>query len=349
MPRPADARIAGLLTLAAAALGLALAACSERQTEARVYSGSTMGTTYNVSVADAHEDSDAVAAAVSAELEAVNGRMSTWLDDSELSRFNATSSTDWQPVSASLCELVERALAISVDTGGAFDVTVLPLVDLWGFGAGGSVAGLPTSAEVDEVRARTGYTKLDTDCATPALRKARADLEVDLSAIAKGYGVDRVAARLETLGFENYLVEVGGELRVRGSKPGGIPWRVGLERPEAGISAVQTGLELRDTGVATSGDYRNYYEVDGERYSHTIDPTTGAPVRHTTASVTVLAPLAVEADALATALLVMGAEEGLSFAEARGIAALFLDRRGSDIHARPTPAFTEIVRSSGRQ
>ena len=308
-----------------------------------------MGTTYSVSIADEHTDGDAVAETVKAALDEVNQRMSTWLDDSELSRFNASASTDWQPVSASLCKLIERALAISADTAGAFDVTVLPLVDLWGFGADGGVAGVPSAADVDAVRQRTGYPKLAADCDAPALRKARSDLEVDLSAIAKGYGVDRVADRLDALGFGNYLVEVGGELRVRGTKTSGAPWRIGLERPEAGIPAVQTGLELRDTSVATSGDYRNYYEVDGERYSHTIDPTTGAPVRHTTASVTVLAPLAVEADALATALLVMGAEEGLSFAEARGIAALFLDRRGSEIHARPTPAFTEIVRSSGRQ
>lgn len=346
MPNLADARIAGLPTLALA--GLALAGCSDPVPDVRVYSGATMGTTYNVSIADERADGDAVADAVAAELAEVNGRMSTWLDDSELSRFNRSASTDWQPVSKSLCELVERALDLSAETGGAFDVTVLPLVDLWGFGAHGGVASLPAPADVAAVRARTGYAKLAADCAAPALRKAHADLEVDLSAIAKGYGVDRVADRLEALGVDNYLVEVGGELRVRGTKADGTPWRIGLERPEAGLSTVQTGLELGDTGVATSGDYRNYYEVDGERYSHTIDPTTGAPVRHTTASVTVLAPLTVEADALATALLVMGAEEGLSFAEARGIAALFLDRRGSEIHARPTPAFTEIVRSSGR-
>lgn len=344
---PADARVASLLPLAAAAL--ILAACGEPAPEVRIYSGATMGTTYNVSIADGHADGSAVADAIATELDDVNRRMSTWLDDSELSRFNASASTDWQPVSASLCELIELALEISAGTGGAFDITVLPLVDLWGFGADGGVASLPSAADVAAVRERTGYAKLATDCSGPALRKTRSDLEVDLSAIAKGYGVDRVAERLEALGFANYLIEVGGELRVRGTKRDGAPWRIGLERPEAGISAVQTGLELSDTGVATSGDYRNYYEVDGDRYSHTIDPTTGAPVRHTTASVTVLAPRAVEADALATALLVMGAEEGLSFAEARGISALFLDRRGSEIHARSTPAFTEIVRSSGRK
>ncbi len=346
VPNLADARIAAHAALAAICLGLT--ACGEPAPDVRIYSGATMGTTYRVSIADEHADDETVAITIEAELDEVNRRMSTWLDDSELSRFNASASTDWQPVSASLCELIERALEISADTDGAFDVTVLPLVDLWGFGAQGGVAELPSTDAVAAVHRRTGYSKLAADCGAPALRKTRGDLEVDLSAIAKGYGVDRVAERLDGLGFENYLVEVGGELRVRGAKAGGTPWRIGLERPEVGISAVQTGLELSDTGVATSGDYRNYYEVDGERYSHTIDPTTGAPVRHTTASVTVLAPLAVEADALATALLVMGAEEGLSFAEARGIAALFLDRRGSDIHARPTPAFTEIVRSSGR-
>ena len=331
------------------ATSLVLAACGEPAPEVRVYSGATMGTTYSVSIADAHADDDAVADAVAAELRAVNGRMSTWLDDSELSRFNRRASTDWQPVSASLCALVERALDISAETGGAFDITVLPLVDRWGFGAGGRIARLPTLAERAEIRARTGYARLSADCTAPALRKTRADLKIDLSAIAKGYGVDRVAERLDALGFANYLVEVGGELRLRGRKTRDTPWRIGLERPEAGLSGVQTSLAPGDTGIATSGDYRNYYERDGQRYSHAIDPATGAPLRHTTAAVTVLAPLAADADALATALLVMGAEKGLSFAAARGIAALFLDRRGSEIHARPTPAFTEMVRSSGRQ
>ena len=331
------------------ATSLVLAACGDPAPEVRVYSGATMGTTYSVSIADAHADGDAVAAAVAAELRAVNGRMSTWLDDSELSRFNRRASTDWQPVSASLCVLVERALDISAETGGAFDITILPLVDLWGFGAGGRIARLPTLAELAEIRARTGYAKLSADCAAPALRKTRADLKIDLSAIAKGYGVDRVAERLDALGFANYLVEVGGELRLRGRKTRDTPWRIGLERPEAGLSSVQTSLAPGDTGIATSGDYRNYYERDGQRYSHAIDPATGAPLRHTTAAVTVLAPRAADADAVATALLVMGAEKGLSFAAARGIAALFLDRRGSEIHARPTPAFTEMVRSSGRQ
>lgn len=346
MPNLADARLAGLPALMATSL--VLSACGDPAPEVRVYSGATMGTTYSISIADAHADDDAVADTVAAELQAVNGRMSTWLDDSELSRFNRRASTNWQPVSASLCTLVEHALDISAETGGAFDITVLPLVDLWGFGAGSRITRLPTPADLAESRARTGYAKLTADCTVPALRKAQADLKIDLSAIAKGYGVDRVAERLDALGFENYLVEVGGELRLRGRKARDTPWRIGLERPETGLSGVQTSLAPGDTGIATSGDYRNYYERDGQRYSHAINPATGAPLRHTTASVTVLAPLAADADALATALLVMGAEKGLSFAETRGIAALFLDRHGSEIHARPTPAFTEIVRSSGR-
>ena len=309
-----------------------------------------MGTTFAVRVAaeglgDARRA--ALREAVGRVLARIDGRMSTWRPDSELSRFNRLQSTAPFPVSADTLAVFRHALEISALTGGAFDVTVAPLVDAWGFGPAGRPAAFPDDAEIERLRARVGYRKLAVDAASSTIRKSHAAVAADLSALAKGYAVDQVAELLLAAGIESYLVEVGGEVRAGGRSARGDAWRVGIERPAPGPPALQRRLALRDRALATSGDYRNYYELDGRRLSHTIDPRSGRPVAHGLASASVIDPLCVRADGLATALEVLGPEEGFALAAANGWAALLIGRRPDGmLYERETPAFTALAAGS---
>lgn len=313
-----------------------------------VLSGPTMGTTFNIVVVGERFDVDQLAAlqtAIDAELEAVNAEMSTYRADSELSRFNGSPASQSFAASPHLFEVVALAKQVSEQSGGAFDVTVGPLVDAWGFGPGDpSQRRALSDAEIETLRAAVGDDKLTIDRASGQLRKTVAGLRVDLSAIAKGHGCDRVAAVLDAAGWTNYMVEIGGEVWARGSSPSGEAWKVGIERPTgdaAGSRVVQAVIRVRDVGVATSGDYRNYWERDGVRYSHTIDPRTGRPITHALAGVTVIHPeSAALADAWATALNVLGPDEGLALAEKLGLAAYFLVRTDAGFEARSTPEFS---------
>ena len=239
--------------------------------------------------------------------------------------------------------MVTEALTLSAATNGAFDVTVGPLVNLWGFGPDGQVTE-PPGAELIAVRLQAiGHELLHTDCSMPALRKDVPDIYVDLSAFAKGYGVDKLAALLDAADIHNYLVEIGGELRVRGTNASGNNWGIAIESPGKAGMAVHTVVSVTNTAVATSGDYRNYFEHDGRMYSHTIDPRTGYPVAHDAASVTVLAATAAFADAMATALLVMGPDDGIAYAEREGIAAVFLVREDDGFRELRTTPYDEQV------
>lgn len=315
-----------------------------------VLQGSTMGTTFAVRVvaADLGEGRlRRLQEAVAGELDRVDERMSTWRPESELSRFNRHQSTAPFPVSADTLAVFRQALEISELTGGAFDVTVAPLVDAWGFGPAGRPAAFPDSAEIERLRARVGYRQLAIDAAASTIRKSQASVSADLSALAKGYAVDRVAELLRAEGIDSYLVEVGGEVRARGRSERGDAWRVGIERPAPGPPALQRQLGLRDLALATSGDYRNYFEVDGRRLSHTIDPRSGRPVAHGLASASVIDPLCVRADALATALEVLGPEDGFRVAVENGWAALLIGRRrDGTLHELETPAFAELTSGS---
>ena len=323
---------------------LALGGCGPRE-HTLTLAGPTMGTSWSVQIPQppAGLDQAALYADITAVLAEVNARMSTYQPDSELSRFNVAQSTDWFPVSVELVRLVETALAVSTLSDGAFDVTVGPLVNLWGFGPDVTADALPTQTDLDAARARVGWTQLDSRAEPPALRKARADVYVDLSAIAKGHGVDRVADALDARGLTDYLVEIGGELRGRGVNAHGEPWRIAIERPDPGRRAVLRVVALADQAMATSGDYRNFFELDGQRYSHTIDPATGRPVDHQLASVTVLAQRCSEADAWATALLVLGPERGRVLADERGLAALFVERIGEELRVTESAAFARAA------
>ncbi len=303
------------------------------------FTGLTMGTSYSVLV---NAESlplprQSLQAQFDAMLERVNGQMSTYLPESELSRINATNNNTWLPVSAPLMEVLLAARQISRQTQGAFDVTVAPLLELWGFAPGQDFT-LPEAAQITRALHRVGYEKLQLDTETSSLQKAHGNLSLELSAIAKGYAVDQLADYLEQLQVANYLVEIGGEIRARGVNDKHQPWQIGIEQPLAGQHQVRQVIRLHNMAMATSGDYRNFFEQDGRRYSHTIDPRNGYPVSHNLASVTVLHPAAMHADAWATALLVLGPEAGYALAVQYELAAYFIMHDDSDFKEAFTPA-----------
>jgi thiamine biosynthesis lipoprotein len=279
-------------------------------------------------------DQQAVAAKITAALAEIDRQMSTYRDDSELSRFNQSPAGDWFPVSHATAIVVQEALRIHALTDGALDVTVGPLSRLWKFGPGGGndrqQYHAPSDAEIAAAQASTGVDKLSVRLDPPALRKQADALEVDLSAIAKGYGVDVLCDVLHEADVDDYMVEIGGEVRTAGLRPDGVPWRIGVEHPQVAQRGVSRIVPLRDLAMATSGDYRNFRHHDGRRYAHIIDPRSGRPIAFRGISVTVLAPTCMEADALATALLVMSPKTAYDWCEAHRVAALF--------HGRETPA-----------
>jgi len=309
--------------------------------------GATMGTFYSIQVLGLPPavEPTRLRDGIEAELELVNALMSTYRDDSELSGFNRSRTTDWFAVSLALAGLVREVIRTSEISNGAFDVTVGPLVNLWGFGPGGGSDTPPADAEIARTKARIGYRKLSVRSNPPALRKSEPTLYLDLSAIAKGYGVDRLAELLDAVGITDYLIELGGELRARGYNGQGLPWRIAVERPDPEGRTVHRILPLRDGAMATSGDYRNFFEQDGKRYSHTIDPRTGRPVTHRLASVTVLVPRTARADALATAFLVLGPQAGFELAESLQTPALFIVRMPEGYSELQTSAFVDRLRS----
>ncbi len=302
-----------------------------------------MGTTYTVKVAGAAADTKAgrIRTIVEAELDRVDRAMSTYDADSELSRFNRHDSTQPFVVSQPTLEVFGLAREVSELTEGAFDVTVGPLVAAWGFGATDRIPAPPTKREMDAARRRVGFRLVDVDQARTALVKHRPDVHCDLSAIAKGYAVDRVVDALLANGYPDTMVEVGGDLRATGRRSDGNPWRIAIEQPRPQRGRVQRVINLSNTALATSGDYRNYYEVGGRRVSHLLNPRTGTPATGDLASVSVLHPSAAMADALATALSVIGVDEALALADRRDLAVMLLVRDRDTIREVMTRAFAD--------
>ena len=335
-----------LLTLL---VGSSVAACAPTETAPalHIFDGATMGTTYAVRVVTAdtwdQPRRDRIRDLIQAALDDVESKMSHYRSSSELSRFNQTRATAPFPVSAETFDVVRHAYELSELTGGALDITVGPLVNAWGFGPVEPEILPPDAALLARLRDHTGYTKLELDPVASTLRKTDPELECDLSAVAKGYGVDRVGVVLREEGLTRFMVEVGGEIVAVGLNQQGGPWRIAIERPvmEGGLQRV---VLLSSHAMATSGDYRNVREVDGRLLSHTIDPRTGRPVAHQLAAVSVVAELCVVADGLATALAVLGPDDGYALAVERGWAALFLvqDDTGAIIE-RATPAFEALL------
>lgn len=308
--------------------------------------GQTMGTRFSIEIAET------VSAPAQAEIEqavldtltSVDTLASTYRADSELAQINASNSTDWLPVSTNLCELLTQASALSTRTQGAFDITLGGLTNLWGFGPAASTDTPPSAADLTNAMAASGQQRLELDCTHTRLRKQVADLELDLSAFAKGHAVDVIADLLAARDLKNYLVEIGGELRAAGLNSEQRPWSIAIETPSIDSQTVHSILRLRSpAAVATSGDYRNYFEHDGVHYSHTLDPRTGRPVTHSTHAVTVIAKTAAIADGLATALLVFGEQEGMAFAIEKNIAACFLSGSDTNLRQRCTPTFSQWI------
>ncbi|MDP7033270.1 MAG: FAD:protein FMN transferase [Planctomycetota bacterium] len=311
-------------------------------------SGPTMGTTYRVRVfrPSGFLSREILARGIEERLIAIDRQMSTYRSDSELSRFNQNRSTDWFRVSSSLAEVAWAALKVNQKSLGGFDVTVGPLVDLWGFGSAGGTFRVPSGEEIEDCLESVGSTHLEVRLSPPSLRKRVVDLEVDLSAIAKGFAVDRLCAFLEGCGLTSFLVEIGGEVRVGQPKAGGDPWVVGIEDPKPNARTPLAGqaLKLTSSALATSGSYRHFFEDGGKRYSHTLDPRTGRPVEHSVVSVSVVTSSCMMADAWATAFMVLGPEAGYDVAVKENLAAFWIWETETGRQTRQTPSYSRLAR-----
>jgi len=312
-----------------------------------VIGGPTMGTTYRVRLigVDPAEE-PALHAAIEAVLSDVDLRLSTYRDDSEISRFNRAPAGAWFAVSTATAELVAASLEMSRKTSGALDITVGPLVRLWHFGpstitVAKSMADIapPDDDAIRAARQLVGHEKLEVRVDPPALRKSVDGLEVDLSAVGEGYAIDRLAAEFCRRGHTDFMIELGGEICARGRHTDGKPWRIAVERPTEDRPEMQAAVSLTNAALATSGDYRRYFEHHGRRYSHIIDPSTGRPITHSLASVTVVADDSFTADAWDTSILVLGPQRGYECAVEHGIAALLISREGNRFVARETPTW----------
>ncbi|RBI66792.1 FAD:protein FMN transferase [Vreelandella sulfidaeris] len=334
-----------LLIVAMLGLLIGIAGCSEndRPLEPPVrFEGNIFATFYQVTIMDplTQGESLELKEGFLAELESVDQAMSTYRDDSELIAFNEAPLEEWQPLSNELIEVLAISQTVAEASHGAFDITVGDLVNLWSFGPGARPEEVPSDDDLAQQLAQVGFDAVEVDTQNMQARRTR-DVFVDLSGVAKGHATDRVAAYLDQQGLEHYLVNLGGDLIARGLRDEDeqTPWRIGIEVPEDGQQRAQHIIPLESMSVATSGDYRNYFEVEGERFSHTIDPRTGRPVTHQVASVSVFHPSNAWADAWATALLVVGEQDAMQMAIENNLKALFLVREGEQWRSIATPEF----------
>lgn len=307
--------------------------------------GRTMGTTYNVKFYSEHEvNEQAIQQEIDELLVLINQQMSTYDQQSELSRFNQWDSTEPFELSPGTLEVLQEALRLGWLTDGILDVTVGPLVNLWGFGPDARPEKVPAQQTIEEVKAKTGLDKLQLSGNVAV--KSEAGLYVDLSTIAKGYAVDKVAELLEGHQLSVYLVEIGGEMRVAGRKPTGQDWIIAVEKPITTERAVQRLLNIGNNAIATSGDYRNYYEKDGVRYSHLIDPRSGYPISHNLVAVTLVHPSSMTADGLATALNVMGKDEALRVAKENNLDVLLITRENGEFKEYTSGNFSQFIQNN---
>jgi thiamine biosynthesis lipoprotein len=313
---------------------LALVGCSNKP-EVLNISGTKMGTSYQITIVADQLPPEDLEQQIERLLSKVDNSMSTYKKDSEISHFNRLPIGQTMTISQEFAEVVKISQKIWQLSNGAFDPTIGPLVDLWGFGPGERHDSIPLPETIAQTKAKVGFDAVVLLEQTLSKTKPVA---LDLSAVAKGYAVDRVADLLEMLALPEYLVEIGGEIRVSGFNADGVPWRIAMEQPQL-FAEVDRVINITDIAVATSGDYRNYFEKDGVRYSHTIDPKTGMPIDHNLASVTVLSTSCAEADAWATAFSVIGAEQGLALANKLDLAAYMLVRENEQFVSKSSASF----------
>jgi thiamine biosynthesis lipoprotein len=322
-----------------AAACLLLAGCQTAPPET-LLQGETMGSVWSVKIAGALPlPAGLLQAGAQEQFEAVDQALSTYRPTSDLSRFNANDTGGWVSIDAQLGAVMSYALSLAQRSGGAYDVTVGQLVNLWGFGPDPARNRVPDRAAIDAARAHVGWRKVEVDDSMTSARK-EAGVRVDLSSLGKGRGVDRVADYLDSVGISNYLIDLSGKLRARGRNGAGRFWRVAVEQPGADntTAAAPASIALHDASVATAGDYRRYFEVDGRHFSHIIDPHTGSPVTHATVSATAMGETCMEADALATMLMVMEPDAALRLADDARIPALLI-QRGAGYELRPSAAW----------
>jgi thiamine biosynthesis lipoprotein len=309
-------------------VSLFLIGCSNKP-EIIEISGSKMGTSYHITVVADQLPPDDLAQQIDQLLSKVDNSMSTYKENSEISQFNRLPAGGSLEISNEFADVIRISQKVWTLSEGAFDPTIAPLVDLWGFGPTETELSIPAAQSIEAALASRGFDSVVLENSTLTKNKA---LSLDLSAVAKGYAVDLVADHLEMLALPDYLVEIGGEIRVSGFNAEGVAWKIALEQPQL-FAAVDRVIDLTDIAVATSGDYRNYFEKDGQRYSHTIDPRSGLPIKHSLASVTVITESCAEADAWATAFTVMGVTQSKALANQLGIAAYMLVRQDDDFVA----------------
>lgn len=319
-----------------------LVACSPPKKQETLITGPTMGTTYNVKFVPIDGvDKHKIEQQIEQLLIDINQLMSTYIQDSELSRFNQWNSVEPFPMSTQTIEVLNEAKRLGDISAGSLDVTVGPLVNLWGFGPKSRPEKIPTEELVNNTRLQVGLDKLIIGPTWAS--KTQRNLYVDLSTIAKGYAVDQIAELLKSHKISNFLVEIGGEMRLSGIKISGMPWKIAIEKPETQQRSVQKIISIGENAVATSGDYRNYYEQNGVRYSHLINPTTGYPISHNLVSVTVVHPSSMTADGLATALNVMGKEKALQLAETYDIAVMLITKEKDGFTEYTSTKFEQLV------
>ena len=313
---------------------------------ATVLDGKTMGTFWRVSVIGVDEaKAQALRAKVQAQLDADDRLLSTWKNDSALMRFNHAADTRPWPVSEAMADIVTLSLRIGAKTDGAMDITVGPLVNLWGFGPDKQPVATPDAQAIAAAKARTGLQHLQVinQSGRQFLQKDIPDLFVDLSTVGEGYAADHLARLMEQEGISRYLVSVGGALVSRGMNGEGKPWRVAIQKPTDRENAVQAIVDINGHGISTSGSYRNYYELDGKRISHVIDPQTGQPITHKLVSVTVIAPTALEADGWDTGLMVLGPEKAQQVVREEGLAVYMIVKEGEGFKTWMSPQFRTFL------
>lgn len=336
-----------------AIFSLFLNAC-EKAPEQITLQGKTMGTTYTVKYIDNGEvknlaNPEKVKSELDRLLVEVNNQMSTYQQDSEISRFNQLKEANQAvEISQDFAKVVQEAIRLNKITEGALDVTVGPLVNLWGFGPDKRLNKAPSDEQIKERSSYVGIDKISLKMeGKPILTKTMPNLYLDLSSIAKGFGVDKLAEHLEKIGVSNYLVEIGGELRGKGKNLQGLDWRIAIEQPiMEQAQSVQITVPLHNLGMATSGNYRNYFEDEnGNRLSHIIDPQKLSPVSHNLASITVLAPTTMTADGLSTGLFVLGAEKALALAEREKLAIFLIVKSGDKFETQMSSEFKKLTQS----
>lgn len=326
-----------------ALLAMSLSACGPSFKPLHTFTGSTMGTSYEVRLPGHLSDPEELLNAIEQELATIDLEMSTWREDSDISRFNAGPGATAMPIQARLLQVIEAAQRLSEKTDGALDITLMPLALAWGF-QGSGPPQVPDPETLEQLGRSTGMHLLEISAEQSTLSKQHAGVMIDVSALAKGYAVDRLAEMLMARGFDHFMVEIGGEVRAQGERSGGGPWRIAVELPggeqaDNGVNAVQY-IQLQNQAVASSGDYRNHFVIEGRRYAHVLDPATHRPAAYGTEAVTVIAQDTLTADALATAFMAMPAARALEIADNLGVEALIVSRNADDsLRLQSSPGF----------